>query len=193
MCVANTPCISSPNRVQCVAMSLIRSVIGLLFLSALFFTAAEGTCTEQNIDQQIAERTKQYQESLRQRAAHISPSFQSKIESQVKQTVSKGLAKWHSGEIGIQIALPCRAEAQRIARFIARHLPFSGFPAGSFVFGNGTSGVALTVTSIQSVLKPFAISAINSIAVPSFVGLFQRNNDGISYFVRIACTIVQRR
>jgi len=171
-------------------MSFVRFAIGSLFVSALFFIAANGWCAEQNIDQQIAERTKQYQESLRQRAAQLSPSLQAKIESQAQQTVAKNTEKWKSGKINIRIALPQWAETQRIAQFVARHLPLPGSPAGSFVWRAGICDAVLTV---PSVLKFFAISVVDSIAVRSFVGLTPRNNDGISYFIRIVCTIVQRR
>jgi hypothetical protein len=174
-------------------MFSIRFAIGLLFLSALCFTTASGRCAEQTLDQQIAERTKQYQESLRQRAAQLSPTLQVKIEAQAQQTIAKCTEKWKSGKIDIRIALPQWAEAQRIARFVARHTPFSGSPGGSFEFDIGTSAVALTVTSVQSVLKSFAISVIDSVAVRSFVGLFHRNNDDVSYFIRVVCTIVLRR
>ena len=174
-------------------MPFIRFAIGSLFVSALFFTAANGWCAEQTLDQQIAERTKQYQESLRQRAAQLSPALQAKIESQARQTVAKNREKWKNGKINIRIALPQWAEAQRIAQFVARYLPLSGSPAGSFALGIGTSAAALTVPSAQTVLKSFVTSVIDSIAVRSFVGLTPRNNDGISYFIRIVCTIVQRR
>jgi len=91
-------------------VSLTRFTIVLLFISALLFTAVQGACAERNdvdtIDQQIAERTKQYQESLRQRASQLSPSLQAKIESQAEQTVAQGLEKLKNGELDLQIALP---------------------------------------------------------------------------------------
>ena len=155
---------------------------------------AEGWCAEQNFAQQIAERTKQYHESLRQRAAHCSPLLQIKVESQARHAVAKGLKKWDSGELNIRIALPQSAEAQLAARFIARHLPCSDSPFGSLVFGIGTTTAALIVTSVQHVLKSFAIPIVDSTVVPaSFVCSSQQGDDGISYFVRIIRTIVQRQ
>ena len=175
-----------------------RFSLGLLFGSALLFIAAEGNCAEQNcaehsIDRQIAKRTQQYQESLRQRAARMSPEFQSRIESQVKQTVSKGLAKWHSGEISIQIALPRRAEARRIAQFVARHFPFSGSPAGSLVFGSSTLVAAMIVVPVQHVLNSLTLPVADSAGICDSVNLFQQSSNVLSYFIRIACTIMQRR
>ena len=182
-------------------MSIVRFLIGLLFASALLLTAARGVCAEQkepnnanNIDQQIAERAKQYQESLRQRASQLSPSVQAKIESQVRQTVTKGLKKWKNGEINVRIALPGWAETCRTARFIARHRPFSGSPAGSLDFGIGLGGVALTVTSVQQVLKTWAVSIADSAIVRySSICSFRQNGNVLSYFIRVVCTIVQRR
>ena len=174
-------------------MLFVRFAIGSLFLSALFFTAASGWCAEKTLDQQIAERTKQYQESLRQRAAQLSPTLQAKIEAQAQQTIAKNTEKWKNGKINIRIALPQWAEARKIAQFVARHLPFSGSPAGSFEWRTGICDAVLTVTSVQSVVKSFAGSMVDSVVAPSFVGLFRRNNGGISYFIRIVCTIVQRR
>jgi hypothetical protein len=181
-------------------MSFVRFTIGLLFVSALLFTAARGVCAEQNtadnIDRQIAERTKQYQESLRQRAAGLSPSLRAKIESQARRTVAKGLTQWKSGELDIQIALPRLAAAQRVARFIVRHLPFSGSPFGSFAFGIGTYPAALTVTSVQhgvkKVLKAFIIPIADSVVLRS--SIVPQNGGGIlSYFVRVVGTIILRR
>jgi hypothetical protein len=178
-------------------VSFARFPIGLLFLSALLLTAAEGLCAEHdvpnNLDQQIAERTKQYQESLRQRAAQFSPSFQAKIESHVQQTVAKGLEKWKKGEIDIHVALPGWAATYRTAQFVARHLPFSGFPAGSFAVGNSLLNAVLTVTTVQYVLKVLTIPVVDSASVhSSFVGTFRQNRNVLSYFIRIVCILVQR-
>jgi len=179
-------------------VSSARFTIVLLFVSALLFTTVQGWCAERNdvdtIDQQIAERMKQYQESLRQRASELSPSLQAKIESQAEQTVAKGLEKLKSGELDLQIALPGWVENQRIARFVARHLPFSGAPAGSFVFGIGMSNAALIVPSVQQVLKTLMVSIADSAIVRLLsVSSSQQNGGGSSYFIRVVCTIVQRR
>ena len=174
-------------------MWYVRCAIGLLFCTTLLLSAADGRCAEQSIDQQITERTKQYQESLRQRAAQLSPSLQAKIEAQAEKTVEKNTAKWKNGEISLRIALPRLAEARWIAQFVAQHCPFSGSPNSSFEWKTGICDAVLTVTSVQSVVKSFAISVFDSAVVPSFVGLTSRNNGGISYFVRIVCTIVQRQ
>ena len=174
-------------------MLSIRFAIVSLFVFALFFTSAGGWCAEKTLDQQIAERTKQYQESLRQRATQLSPLLQTKIESQAQQTVAQNMEKWKNGRISLRIALPRLAESRWIAQFVARHLPLPSFPAGSLEFGLGASAIALTVTSIQIVMKSFAISAADSAVIRSFAGQFHRNNDDIPYFIRIVCTIVQRR
>ena len=171
-------------------MLFLRFAIGPSFVFALFFTAANGWCSEQTLDQQIAERATQYQESLRQRAAQLSPSFQAKIEAQARKTVNKNRELWKNGEISLRIALPHWAVAQQIARFVARHLPCSGFPAGLFEFGVGICNAVLTITPV---LQSIAVSVVDSVVVRSFVELTPRNNEGISYFVRIVCTIVQRR
>ena len=182
-------------------MSIVRFLLGLLFVSALLFTAVQEVCAEQkepntanNIDKQIAERTKQYQESLRQRASQLSPSFQAKIESQARQTVAKGLKKWNNGELDLRIALPGWAAAQQAARFVARHLPFSGSPAGSWVFGIGLDSAALTVTSVQQVLKTWTVLIADSAIVrDASLGSFRQNGNVLSYFIRVVGTIVQRR
>jgi len=176
-------------------VSFVRFPIGLLFLSALLLTAAEGLCAENdnNLDQQIAERTKQYQESLRQRAAQLSPSFQAKIELHVQQTVAKGLEKWKKGEIDIHVALPGWAATYRTVQFVARHLPFSGFPAGSFAVGNSLLNAVLTVTSVQHVLKVVTMPVADSASIrSSFIGTFRQNGNVLSYFIRIVCILVQR-
>ena len=170
-------------------------VFGLLFFSALFFTAADGRCAGQNVvknlDQQIAERTRQYQESLRQRAAEISPSFQTKIEAQTEQTVADSLEKWNNGEVDIQIALPHLAELQRVLLFVHRNLP--GLPGDSLVWRASGCAAALVVTSVQFVLKSSAIPAANFAPLRSVVSPFRQGGGSISYFIRIVCTIVQRR
>jgi len=175
----------------------IRLIPGLLFASALLLTAAGGWCAEQNfldnIDQQIAERAKQYRETLRQRAEQLSPSLQAEIESQAQRTIAKGLEQWEKGELDIRIALPERAEIWHIAQLLARYSPFSGVPAGSFEFGAGLFVAALTVTSVQHVLRPLAISAPDAVAVVPSAGLLRQGGDGVSYFIRIVLTIVQRR
>ncbi|MDR0326879.1 MAG: hypothetical protein LBI05_01140 [Planctomycetaceae bacterium] len=171
-------------------MSLVRFVSGTLCFIAVWLTAAAGWSAEQSIDQQIAERTQQYQESLRQRASQLSPSFQAKVESHAQQTVSRGLEKWKRGEVAIQVALPRWSALQ----FVVRHFPFSGSPAGAFVFGGGTVSAALTVTTFQYVVKSVSTLSASFANLRSFAvsSLLQRN-DGISYFVRIVCTIVLRR
>lgn len=174
-------------------MLYIRFVAGLLFLSALLWTAVSGQCAEQSIEQQISERMRQYQESLRQRAAQLSPSLQSKIESQSQQTVSKGLTAWKKGEVNIHIALPRLAEAQNFVRFIARHLPFSGFPGSSLEFGIGTADAALIVTTVQSILKSVWISSAHFTFLRSFTAYPSQKSGSISFFVQVVCTIIQRR
>jgi hypothetical protein len=166
----------------------------LLLLSALLLTAIQGRCAEpNNIEQQIAERTKQYQESLRQRASQLSPSLQAKIELQARQTVADGLAQWKSGKINVQLALPGRAETQRLAQFAARHLPFSGVPEGAWGFGINGSSAVLTVTSVQQILKTLTVSIADSAVIRSLCVGSPRHGIGISYFIRIVCTIVQRQ
>ena len=180
-------------------MSFVRLLLGSLFLSALLCIAADGWCAEQNvdqqsIDQQVAERTRQYQESLRQRAAQLSPSLQTKIESQVRQTILKNTTAWKNGEVSLQIALPRLAEVRRIAQFIARHRPGSGSPAGSLEFGIGTVHAALTVTTFQSIVKSLSIPSAHFAISRSLAGCpFRHGGNGISYFVRIIGTIVQRQ
>ena len=170
-------------------MFFVRLTIGLLFVSALLFTAVQGAAGD--VDQQIAERTRQYQEYLRQRAAEISPSFQAKIEAQTEQTVVKGLEKWKIGEIDLCIALPHLAEFQRIFLFATRHLP--GSPSDSPVWRAGGCTATLFVTSIQLVLKSSANYAANFASSHSAAYPFRRGGEGVSYFIRIVCTIVQRR
>jgi hypothetical protein len=163
-------------------MLSVRSLIGLLFFAALFFTAAKGWCADQSIDQQIAERTKQYQESLRQRAEQLSPSLRTKIESQAQTTVTKNTAAWKKGEVNLHVALPRLAEARRVAQFLARYSPFSGSPAGSLGFGSGIVPVALTVTTVQHVVKSVSISMVNSAIVHSLLlGLFRQDENVLSY------------
>ena len=170
-------------------MSPVRLTIGFLLLFVLPFTAERGVADD--LDQQIAERTRQYQESLRQRAAEISPSFQVRIESQAKQTVAVGLEQWQKGELDIRIALPHWIESQRAARFVAQHLP--GLPTGSLIWGTSGYAAAFTVTSVQLVLKSPAIHTANAATMRSAVCPFQQSGEGISYFIRVARTIVQRR
>jgi len=81
-----------------------------------------------------------------------------------------------------------------LTRFVAQHLPFSGAPAGSFVFGIGMSSAALTVPSVQQVLKALAIMVVDSAIVRSLsVCSLRQNGNILSYFIRVVCTIVQRR
>jgi len=179
-------------------MSFARSTTGLLLVAALLCTAIGGWCAEHNVpgnlDQQIAERTRQYQESLRQRAQQLSPSLQSKIDKQVQQTVAKGLEKWKNREIDVRLALPGWAESCRVARFVARHLPFSGAPSGSFEFGGGLLDAVLTVTTVQYVLKVLTISIADSAIVrTSSVRAPRQNGNALSYFIQVVCTIVQRQ
>ena len=173
------------------AMSFARFLVGALLVSVPLLTC--GQSVADNLDQQIAERTQQYQESLRQRTAQLSPSFQAKIELQTRKTVAKGLEKWKNGEISIRIALPRLAESQRIAQFVARHLPFSGSPAGSFVFGSRTLAIALTVTTGQHVAKPLAIPVFDLAPNRSCVVSEQHSGNILSFFIQIVHTIVQRQ
>ena len=170
-------------------MSCVRFAIGLLFVFALLFTAERGAADD--FDQQIAERTKQYQESLRQRAAEISPSFQAKIEAQAKQTVAVGLEKWNNGEIDICIALTQLAELQRVILFVAQQTPSS--PSNSLYWRANGCAAALVVTSIQLVLKSSAIYTTNSAPIDSAIAPHQQNSESISYFIRIVCSIVLRQ
>jgi len=155
--------------------------------------AAGGWCAEQSLDQQIAERTKQYHETLRQRAEQLSPSFQAKIESQAQRTVVVGLEKWKKGEIDIHVALPGMLETYRTVQFIVRHFPLPGSPAGSFAFGNSLFNAALTVTSVQYIIKALTIPVTEAAIVRSSVSTFRQNGNVLSYFVKIVSTIVQRR
>jgi hypothetical protein len=182
----------SPLGYNAVVMSFVRIITASLFLSVLCFTAARGWCAEENIDQQIAERIRQYQESLRQRAAELSPSLQAKIESQAQKTVAQGTAAWKNGDVNLQIALPRLAEVRRAAQFVSRHLPFSGAPSGSLEFGIGIVDAALTVSTVQYVAKSLSILSAHCI-VRSLVRCSFQQSGGVSYFVRIVCTIVQRR
>jgi hypothetical protein len=173
-------------------------ITGLLFVSALLFTTAGGWCAEHNgpnnLDRQIAERMKQYQESLRQRAEQLSPSLRDKIESQAQQTVAEGLEKWKNGDVNIHLALPNWVETRCTAQFVARHLPFPGSPAGSLAFGISLFDVALIVTTVQYVLKTLTLPVADSAIVhSSSIRSFRQNGDVLSYFVRIVCTIVQRQ
>ena len=173
-------------------MSVVRFAIGLLFISALLLTSGQGIASE--LDQQIAERARQYQESLRQRAAKLSPSFQSKIESQSLQTVACNMEKWNNGKVNIRIALPRWAEYQRFTLFVARHFPFSGGPDGSHVWEAINRIAALTVIPVSSVLKLSAIHAANFVPLRSVVPpSFWRGGVGISHFIRVAETIVLRQ
>ena len=176
-------------------MRCVRFVIGWLFVSALLLTAAMGWCADQNdttnLDLQIAERTKQYQESLRQRASQVSPSFQATIESQVRRTVAKGLAKWQNGEIDLCIALPNLAERQRVALFAIRHIP--GVPTGSLTWKSSDYVATVTVTSVRLVLKSPVISTANFAFIRSFFCSFWQSGECVSYFVRVVWTIVKRR
>jgi len=170
-------------------MSSVRFAIGLLLAFALLFTTERGTAD--SLDQQIAERTRQYQESLRQRAAEISPSFQAKIEAQAEQTVTQGLEKWHNGEIPLCIALPQLAELQRVILFADRQTPDS--PGDPLYWRAGGCAAALVVTSIQLVLKSSAIYTTNSAPIDSAIAPLQQRSESISYFIRIVCTIVLRQ
>lgn len=177
-------------------MSLVRVIVGLLFVCVVLCTAAEGWCAvhnDLNLDRQMGERAKQYCESLRQRAQQVAPSLQTKIESQTQQTVVIGLEKWKNGRINIQIALPGYVETYRVTRFFSRHVPFPGSPVGSFATGNSLFNAALTITSVLSILKSFAISVFDSTVVHSFVGLIRQGNEGISSFIQIVRTVVLRR
>ena len=170
-------------------MSSVRFAIGLLFAFALLLTTEQGTAD--SLDQQIAERTRQYQESLRQRAAEISPSFQAKIEAQAEQTVTQGLEKWHNGEIDICIALPQLAELQRVILFADRQTP--GSPSDSLYWRANGCAAALVVTSIQLVIKASASHPANFASSHSAAYPFRRGGEGISYFIRVICTIVLRQ
>jgi hypothetical protein len=190
-------------------VSLTRFITGLLFASALLFTAAGGRCAEREVSnglsvsndrnasndlsRQIAERTKQYQESLRQRAAQLSPALQSKIESQAQKTVAQGLEKWTRGKIDLQMAIPGWMATYRTASFVARHLPFSGSPAGSLAFGSSRLSAALIVTTMPFSPQVGGMPVANSTIVRSSMGSLRQNGDALSYFVGIVCTIVQRR
>jgi hypothetical protein len=174
-------------------MLSFRWSIGLFVVSVVFVSAANGKCAEQNIDQQIVERTRQYQESLRQRAAQLSPSFQAKIESQTQQPIAKCMKKWNNGEISVRIALPRLAEARRMAQFVTRHLPGSDAPAGSLGFGTGMSAVVLTITAVQHVVKSFTTPIADVARVRSGVSVYHQSGNLLSYFIQIACTVVQRR
>jgi hypothetical protein len=170
-------------------MSFARFLVASLLFSALSLTCGQSVAGD--LDQQIAERARLYQESLRQRAAQVSPSFQAKIESQTRNAVAKGLEQWKKGEISIQIVLPHWAESQRIAQFVARHLP--GSPPGSPEW-NASNGTAdLTVSSVKLVMKSLTISAVHFTSIRSVVYPFRQSSESISYFVRIVSTIVQRR
>jgi hypothetical protein len=176
-------------------MLFVRLSTGLLFISALFFMAACGQCAEQTntLDQQIAERTKQYQESLRKRAASLSPSLQAKIDSQARQTVSEGMEKWKKGEVSLRIALPHWADARDTARFLARSLPFSGFPGSSFVFGSDAPTAAVVVVSVQHIVKLFTVPITDFAVNLSFVKLPRESGNVLSYFLLIVRSVVQRR
>ena len=170
-------------------MSFVRLVAGLPIVLSLFLTA--GQVWADSLDQQITERARQYQESLRQRAAEISPSFQAKIEAQTEQTVAVGLEKWNNGEIDICVALPHLAEIQRVVLFVTRHFP--GSSGDSPVWRDGGCAAALVVTSIQLVLKSSASHPANFTSICSAVSPSRQSGASISYFIRIVSTIVQRR
>ena len=180
-----------------VLMGFARCIVGLSLISALLFTAGGGWCAEysavNNLDHQIAERAKQYRDTLRQRAQQLSPSLQSKIELQAQRTVVTGSEKWKNGEIDVQIALPGWVDAYRAAQFVTRHLPFPGAPTDSFVFGGGQIDAILTVTTVH-ILKVLKIPATHSAIVRySSIGAFWQNRTFLSYFTQIVCSIVQRR
>jgi len=172
-------------------MRLFRLLISLLLTFVLSLTCGQNVAG--SLDQQIAERASQYQESLRLRTAQLSPSLQTKIESQTQKMVTKELEKWKKGEVCIQVALPRRAESRRIAQFLARHLPFSDSPAGSFVFGGGILSTALTVSTGQHVVKPFTIPVFDLMTNRSFITGGRQSGNILSFFIRIVSTIVQRR
>ena len=169
-------------------MLFSRLSVGSLLVAALSLTCGQSIAG--NLDPQIAERMQQYQKSIQQRAAQLSPTLQAKIESQTKRTISKGLKKWKKGEVALCIALPQAAENQRIPQFVARHTP--GLPSGSLQHGICGSVVALTVTSLPWTLKSSATPAANFEFVRSTVCPLRQSEESVSYFVRIACTIVQR-
>ena len=170
----------------------VRLAIGLLFVSAWAFTAASGKCAEQNIDQKIAERTKQYQESLRQRASQVSPAFQSKIEAQAQKTVAQGLKIWKKGELDMRIALPRWADTQRIVQFVSRHFSGSDTPDGAWGFGTSMLAVAVNVTPVQCVVKSFTIPVADFVL--GYAGrLFRLDGNNLSYFIRVVAAIVQRQ
>jgi len=189
--------IDSASRIEYNAgtmSSSVRLTIGSLFVSVLLFAAVQGIAAGSDqhcLDRQIAERTKQYQESLRQRASEVSPSFQAKIEAQAERTVAGGLEKWNNGEIGICIALPHLAELQRVVLFVTRHLP--GLPGDSLLWKASGCAAALTVTSIQLAAKSPAIYTATFAPFRSVVSPFRQSSEGISYFILIVCTIVQQR
>ena len=166
----------------------IRLAIGSTLLLALLLTAVNGRCADQlDVEQQIAERAKQYQQSLQQRAAEISPTFQAHIETKAQKTVEIGLEKWNNGEIGIQIALPRLAELQQIAQFLAQHFP-SGLPSGSFEWTASIGGAVLTVSPAPSVLKLATVFRANDVSVRPF-----HRETSLSYFILIVCTVVLRQ
>ena len=191
--LASTP----PTGYNVLVMSSFRLAIALLFVSALVFTAAESWCAEKHdietIDQQIAERTQQYLESLRQRSQQLSPSLQEKIETQTQQTIAQGLKMWKNGELPMRIALPRWTEAKRITQFVARHLPGSHSPAGSLDGRTGNCVAVLTVTTVPHVVKSFTSPVADSLSRHCVIGLLQHDNNVLSLFIQVVCTIVQRQ
>jgi hypothetical protein len=164
-----------------------------VFSLALFLTAAGNVRAEQSgFDRQIAERAKQYQETLRQRTAQVAPSLKQKVESQTRQTVNNGLGNLKAGRISLRVALPQWHAAREIARFIAKYVPFSGFPS-SFGFGTGTAAPALTVPAGQHHVKNHSANVAGT-AVQNAHSARPVSQTGniLAYYVRVVRTVVLR-
>ena len=149
-----------------------------------------------SVDRQIADRITQYRESLRQRAAEISPAFQAKVESQAEQIVADRLEKWYQGEVDINIALPHQAEKQRfetrqITQSLERHVP--ALPGSSLEWGYNIGEAALTITSSQTVLQSLKNHRINVMNIPATVNSFRKNGVDVSPFLRVLHTVVLRQ
>jgi hypothetical protein len=163
------------------ACSLLRFGIAAMLLCA----AAQGLCAGQgveqgNFDQQLAQRSQQYADSIRSRAAHFSPQLRAKIDLQTKRTIAKGF------EI-----LRRQYRAEQLAQFLSRHSGTHS-PFGSFGFGSDNVE-AVVVPQVSRNVKQQVSSTFSTDGVESVSYRSTQNDDFLTGFALIVRTVVQRK
>lgn len=178
-------------------MLFMRFVLGLLFLSAVLFTAPTGRCAAQfdspEFNASLDARAKQYQESLRQRIQHLSPALQSKIWAQVRETVKMKRELLRRGRLRLECALPCWTFHQRIALFIKRHVPQPDPSHRRSTIWGIHSASACVVNTFFSLIKTMLDRASNAVSPKISIGLRNLNSYIFcSSFLRLVHTVILR-